>query len=101
VFEVSLVFRQPSQEIRRGWFLDGTGLLLRYITRLPSGPVTSGITVSNDLGDWLTTNCASWRTIEEQTRSGNDKSLLVYSGVILGFSEAGDAVLTKLTWGGL
>ena len=85
---------KPSQQV------SADGLLETYRGQTASGSYVTGIAPTDEFCDWLLAYCPSWATSEDHSPREGIFSPCRTKGVLLGFLEAKDAVLTKLTWGG-
>lgn len=103
MFNVFIPFGEGSWErdrfaVKRQ--VSSNGLLEVYRGQTASGSYVTGIAPTDEFCDWLLAYCPSWATSEDHSSSRGVFSPCRAKGVLLGFLEAKDAVLTKLTWGG-
>jgi len=75
--------------------ISDCGLIEGYWGTLETGSFF-GFSLSGEFSSWLLERCPSWATIEEHHRHPDHRNAFV--GVVLGFKDAKDATLVKLTW---
>lgn len=99
MFEVTLEIPDTAAFWRKN---GTTGLLDAFQGRLPStGHWFHEIAPSDELGDWLLSYTSSWAYCHGAVRKDSRGYHVPPSSMVFGFREASDAVLFKLTWGGL
>lgn len=81
--------------------VSDNGLLEMFRGQTSDGKYVAGIVPTDEFCEWLTTYCPSWATVEEYFGRAGIFAAHKNKGVALGFTDARDAVLTKLKWSGL